>query len=173
MSEDSLGHHISGFVDGEGNFTISIFFQRENRLGYNVHAVFVLGQAEKEVLDIARKVLGCGSVRKLKDYHKDGAKRQTMYELRIQKIGDCYNKLVPFFDKYQLLTKKRNDYLIWKTAVQMIYRGDNLTYGGLRKIRELNNRMQSLRSHKGPCRISGVKPDLAKSSTVKECLEGF
>jgi len=148
-SSEALGHHISGFVDGEGNFTIAVFKQRESRLGYGVHVMFVVGQAEREILELTRQILGCGRVHLRHQYNKDGFKRMPQFELRIQSHKDCLLKLIPFFDKYELLTKKKNDYLLWKTTVQMVARGEHLTRKGLLKIIEIKKKMEQGRSKKG------------------------
>jgi len=146
---DNLGSHLSGFVDGEGNFTIGIFKSSGSRLGYNVHPMFVVGQAEKEILELFKKILGCGHVRQRKMYYKDASSRSGLFELRVQDSKDCLYKVVPFFEKYPLLTKKKNDFLLWKIAVQMITRGEHLTRKGLIKIIEIKQQIEQGRSHKG------------------------
>ncbi len=139
---EGLGHHVSGFVDGEGNFSIGVFRQKEKRLGYSVHVIFAIGQAEREILELTKTVLGCGIVSPCKSYHKDRSVRKPFFQLRVQDAKDCLCKLVPFFDKYELLTKKKKDYLLWKTVVQMVSRGEHLTRMGLVKIIEIKKEME-------------------------------
>jgi LAGLIDADG endonuclease len=52
----------------------------------------------------------------------------------VQSTKDILAKIVPHFDKYQLITQKRADYLLWKQAVIMVSRKQHLTPQGLQEI---------------------------------------
>jgi hypothetical protein len=52
----------------------------------------------------------------------------------VQSIKDLTNVIIPFFDKYPLITKKRADYLLFKKVVDLINKKEHLTPEGLNKI---------------------------------------
>src|SRR3989338_4727524 len=61
-----LGNYISGYVDGEGCFSVS-FSQREKlRIGWEVKSSFAVGQNydRREVLDLMMEYFNCGSMRR-------------------------------------------------------------------------------------------------------------
>lgn len=44
------------------------------------------------------------------------------------------NVIIPHFDKYPLLTKKRADFILFKSIVKLILNKEHLTTEGLNKI---------------------------------------
>lgn len=60
---------------------------------------------------------------------KDGAIFYT-----VQSIKDLTNVIIPHFLKYPLLSKKRADFLLFKSIVDLMNKGEHLTTEGLNKI---------------------------------------
>lgn len=52
----------------------------------------------------------------------------------IQSIKDLTDVIIPYFDKYPIITKKRADYLLFKKVVDLINKKEHLTQEGLNKI---------------------------------------
>jgi hypothetical protein len=52
----------------------------------------------------------------------------------VQSIQDLTNVIIPHFDKYPLLSKKRADFILFKRIVDLMNRGEHLTKEGLNKI---------------------------------------
>jgi hypothetical protein len=54
-------------------------------------------------------------------------------QYRVESIKDL-PIVIKFFDKYQLITKKRGDYLLFKLAVNLVLNKEHITMEGLSKI---------------------------------------
>jgi hypothetical protein len=58
-------------------------------------------------------------------------------------IKDLKNIIIPFFEKYPLITHKHADFLLFKSAVEIINSGEHLTSEGLTKILALKASMNN------------------------------
>jgi hypothetical protein len=52
----------------------------------------------------------------------------------VNSLKDLINIIIPHFDKYPLLTQKRADFILFKSAVLLIEQKKHLTVGGLHEI---------------------------------------
>lgn len=130
-------HWIVGFIDGEGCFSVSFSKREKFRLGLEVRASFSVSQKShsRSVLDQICTELGCGSVRY-------SAKDDTWkYETR--DIRDITEKIIPFFQKYPLLTNKRNDFALFVEICNLIRTNHHLSRDGLIDIINLATQMNS------------------------------
>ena len=126
---------VVGFVDGEGCFYVGINRNRTMKTGYQVLPEFRIVQHERDVqvLYALKKFFGCGVVRRNHD---------DRYELRIRKF-DCLKRVVEFFEKYPLKTKKNIDFKKFRRILLLMERGEHLTKEGLIKILEIAIEMNS------------------------------
>jgi hypothetical protein len=94
---------ISGFVDGEGCFSVS-FTKRNGWI--EVRPSFSISQSGKrfcEALEALNAYFGCGGIR----YSKiDGT-----YKYEVRSLEDLQTRILPHFEKYPLVSVKRDD---WK-----------------------------------------------------------
>ena len=99
------------------------------KTGYQVLPEFRIVQHERDVqvLYALKKFFGCGVVRRNHD---------DRYELRIRKL-DCLKRVVEFFEKYPLKTKKNIDFKKFRRILLLMERGEHLTKEGLIKILEI------------------------------------
>ena len=120
---------VVGFVDGEGCFYVRINRNRTMKTGYQVLPEFRIVQHERDVqvLYALKKFFGCGVVCRNHD---------DRYELRIRKL-DCLKRVVEFFEKYPLKTKKNIDFKKFRRILLLMERGEHLTKEGLIKILEI------------------------------------
>ena len=120
---------VVGFVDGEGCFYVGVSRNRIMKTGYQVLPEFRIVQHERDiqVLYALKKFFGCGVVRKNHD---------DRYELRIRK-RDCLKRVVEFFEKHPLKTKKNVDFKKFRRILLLMDRGEHLTKEGLVKILEI------------------------------------
>ena len=143
-------HWVVGFVDGEGCFYVGVKRNRTTKTGYQVLPEFRIVQHKRDiqVLYALKKFFGCGVVRKNHD---------DRYELRIRKI-ECLKKVVEFFEKHPLKTKKNVDFKKFRKILLMMERKEHLTKEGLIKILEIalkmntgnhNRLLETLREIKG------------------------
>jgi len=98
------------------------------RVGWAVKPVFCIELHIKdlELIKAIQNYFGVGIIQINK-------KRNTVY-FSVQSVKDVVNSVIPHFDKYPLITKKRADYLLWKMVVLMIANKEHLTLDGILKI---------------------------------------
>ena len=125
---------IVGFVDGEGCFHIGIAKHDGMKAGYQVLPEFTVVQHERDVqvLHALKKHFGCGVVRK---NHGD----RMCY--RVRDRSHLMERIIPFFLKHQLKSKKRVDFLKFRRVVRMMEAGEHLTEEGLEAIRAIAGQM--------------------------------
>ncbi len=121
---------IVGFTDGEGCFHIGLARHPEMTLGWQVLPEFVIVQHRRDVqiLHALKASFGCGVVRK---NHGD----RLCY--RVRRLEHLAERIVPFFEKHVLKSRKRQDFIRFRKVVRMMVRGGHLTEAGLQTIRKL------------------------------------
>ena len=53
---------------------------------------------------------------------------------RVSSVEVLINSIIPHFDKYPLLTQKRGDFVLFKSAVELMKKKEHLTSEGFRKL---------------------------------------
>ena len=127
---------IVGFTDGEGCFHIGINKNQEMKLGDQVLPEFtvVQHQVDEQVLYALKAYFGCGVVRK---------NHATRFCYRVRGHDNLLHKILPFFEKHQLKTRKRVDFLKFRKVVLLMEKGEHLNPDGLEKIRQIKTTMNS------------------------------
>ena len=127
---------VVGFVDGEGCFHIGINKNPKMKAGVQVLPEFtvVQHQINEQVLYGLKAYFGCGVVRK-----SHGNK--LCYRVRGHK--NLLEKVIPFFEKHQLKTRKRVDFAKFRKVILLMQKGEHLKPEGLEKIRQLKATMNS------------------------------
>jgi LAGLIDADG endonuclease len=137
---------ITGFVDGEGCFSINFIRQpdRCNRKGYKtgfqVAHEFAVAQGARSVesLHILMQFFGVGAVyiNRRYDNHKE-----HMYRYCVRKSSDLFQTIIPFFNRYSLRTSKLEDFLKFAECLRMVETKEHLTKSGLIRIVEIAETM--------------------------------
>ncbi len=125
---------IVGFVDGEGCFHVGINKHPEMRAGYQVLPEFTVVQHERDVnvLHALKAYFGCGVVRR---NHGD----RMAY--RVRGIDHLLERVIPFFEKHSLKTKKRQDFLKFREILLKVKAGVHLSEQGIEDIRRIAAQM--------------------------------
>lgn len=116
-------NYITGFVDGEGCFHITISKRTASRTGYSVNLSFSIGLHSKDA-DLLRSIqayfggIGTLSVTGTKVLWR---------VLSVKELG----VIADHFDLYPLITKKRLDFRLFKEALQLFINKEHLTAEGL------------------------------------------
>ena len=137
-------YYLSGFVDGEGCFAISINKRTKSKDKLYVRLKFEieLREDDKEILEQIRATLGCGYLYRL-DYAKY-KKWMPHYKYMVSNFSDLDEKVIPFFRKYPLQGKKRNNFEAFCKVSELIREKKHLTKEGVaeaKRIREsVNNK---------------------------------
>jgi LAGLIDADG endonuclease len=129
--------YISGYVDGEGCFCVSMRPQPRIRVGWEVRPSFSVSQNEDRagLIRLLPIVFGGGTIR------PDRSDRTLKFEIRSLRV--LLNSVIPFFETYPLLSSKRNDFELFRGICVSMQRGDHLLPGGLLAIANLAQQMNA------------------------------
>ena len=125
---------IVGFVDGEGCFHVGINRHPDMKAGYQVLPEFTVVQHHRDVqvLHALKSYFGCGVVR---SNHGD----RMAYRVRSQE--HLLEKVIPFFEKHQLKTKKGIEFRKFRKVLLIMQKKEHLTVEGITAIREIASGM--------------------------------
>ena len=123
--------YISGYVDGEGCFTISFSPRPKLRVGWEVRPSFSVSQNadRSEVLTLMRQYFGCGTIR------PDRSDRTVKYEVR--SIDDLVTRIIPQFEAFPLMSGKVKDFQRFAKVCKLVRVGAHLTAPGFRQVADL------------------------------------
>ena len=126
--EKMLHYYLSGFVDGEGSFSVSIVKHPTQKFGWMINPCFQVYQHEKhrEILELFQFVFKTGSI-----YRKSGT--HPVLNFSIDSRRNLIEKVLPFFDKYPLVVKGET-YKKFRTIVLMMERKEHFKIEGFNKI---------------------------------------
>jgi hypothetical protein len=121
---------VTGFIDAEGCFHISIYNINKsgNMLKWRVTPAFELGLHIKDLdllLQIKSFFGNTGNI-------QFNTNNSVNYQIR--DINSIKTILIPHFDKYPLITQKQSDYILFKEIVKLLENGEHLNPEGLNKI---------------------------------------
>ena len=125
---------IVGFVDGEGCFHIGINKNQKLTLGFQVLPEFtdVQHECNINILYALKTYFQCGVVRR-------NPGQRWCYRVRSLKHLD--NIILPFFEKHELKTKKKINFLKFRRVVILMKRGEHLTRHGFERIKKIQFQM--------------------------------
>ncbi len=125
---------ITGFVDGEGCFHVGVNPHSEMTAGFQVLPEFTVVQHERDVqiLHALKAYFGCGVVR----VNHGG---RMAYRVRSKK--HLLERIVPFFIKHPLKTKKNVDFKKFRRILLMMDKGVHLKSEGTEEIRTIAKQM--------------------------------
>ena len=130
-----LPSYISGYVDGEGCFTVSISPRSTMLVGWEVRPSVSVSQNgdRSEVLLAIQRYFDCGTLR------PDRSDRTLKWEVRSLLL--LWDRVVPHFRSYPLLSGKRRDFDLFASVCERMVRGEHRTSDGLIEIVRLAGRM--------------------------------
>jgi len=124
----NLYEYISGYVDGEGCFSISFSQRKKFLVGWETKPSFSVSQNEDraEILFAMQKVFECGFLR------RDYSDKTLKYEVR--SLDDLLEKIIPHFEAYPLLSSKQKDFMLFKKVCYLMQKGSHRNAKGLETI---------------------------------------
>jgi hypothetical protein len=130
-----LPSYISGYVDGEGCFTVSISPRPTLRVGWEVRPSLSVSQNGDrcQVLLEIQRYFGCGSLR------PDRSDRTLKWEVRSLPL--ILATVIPHFWRYPLQSGKRRDFELFADICERMARGEHRCPSGLGEIVRLASRM--------------------------------
>ena len=134
-SREFLSAYISGYVDGEGCFTVSISPRAKLSVGWEVRPGFSVSQNgdRAEVLYAVQAYFGCGSIR------PDRSDQTLKWETR--RLEDILERILPHFELWPLISGKRHDFERFVSVWRLMAAGEHRTRPGLITIVELARSM--------------------------------
>jgi LAGLIDADG endonuclease len=130
-SREFLPVYISGYVDGEGCFTVSIAPRATLLVGWEVRPSLSVSQNgdRAEVLHLVQDYFGCGSIR------PDRSDKTLKWETR--RLEDLLEQVIPHFERFPLLSGKRLDFERFAAICKLMAGRAHRSRGGLIEIVEL------------------------------------
>jgi hypothetical protein len=103
-SREFLSAYISGYIDGEGCFTVSISPRAKLLVGWEVRPSLSVSQNgdRAEVLHAIQAYFGCGSIQ------PDRSDKTLKWETRC--LADIMGHVIPHFETSPLLSGKQHEY---------------------------------------------------------------
>ncbi|MDO8619697.1 MAG: LAGLIDADG family homing endonuclease [Candidatus Daviesbacteria bacterium] len=128
-------HYITGFVDGEGCFCVSIGQKRFRVPEVRLYFEIELREDDEPILREIQKVLGCGSIYYLK--YERYQKWRSHVKLKVGSFKDIKEKIIPFFRKYPPQAKKKKQFELFCQVAEIMESNEHKTLEGIQKITEL------------------------------------
>jgi LAGLIDADG endonuclease len=127
---------ITGFVDGEGCFSINFIRQPDRRArkgyrtGFQVGHEFAVTQGAKSVdsLHAFVEFFGIGDVYQNTRYDNH---KEHLFRYCVRRRVDLVGTIIPFFTRYPLQTSKQGDFQKFAECLRRMETGVHLTMDGL------------------------------------------
>lgn len=153
---------ITGFVDGEGCFSMGLVKQSNRKetqrtrkgykTGYQVFHEFSVTQGESSLssLEILKDFFGVGRIyiNKRYDNHKE-----HLYRYVVRKREELVDVIIPFFKDCELKTSKFGNFKKFVQCMDIISEGRHLNNDGLIEILKITEQMNHKKSRKDLIRI--------------------
>ncbi len=156
---------VTGFVDGEGCFSINFIRQPDRRArkgyktGFQVGHEFAVTQGAKSVDVLYAFVeffgIGCVYHNTRYDNHKE-----DIYRYCVRRRADLVTKIIPFFTRYPLQTSKQNDFLKFADCVRRMETRSHLTHSGLGEIIAIAETMNHCKPRTNIVRLLNAAPEI-------------
>ncbi len=138
--------YITGFVDGEGTFSVSFTRRQKLRTKIEVRPSFSISQHKRnlKILQHIHQHFGVGAIR--------FSKRDQNYKYEVRSIDDLIQVIIPHFERFPLQTTKRKDFQKFKTICRLVKAKHHLNPQYLQKIIDLAYSMNESGKRKHPKR---------------------
>jgi hypothetical protein len=133
------GEFISGYIEGEGCFSLAITKKKGYLLGVQIYPSFNLQVhvIDKPLLEKIKKVMNCGRI-------YTNSKRKLV-NFKVYRYDDLVNKVIPFFDKYQFHGNKKRSFEIFKEIMSILDKPGRISEEDLSQVASLKVSM----NHRG------------------------
>ena len=123
--------YLSGYVDGEGCFCVSINKSERHKFGWEIRPSFSVSQNNDraQVIEMFQQYFGCGTIR------PDRSDKTLKYEVR--SVDELVERIIPHFEETPLLSRKQHDFELFAEICQMMYRGEHQEKEGFERILDL------------------------------------
>jgi hypothetical protein len=106
-----LGSFLAGFALGEASFMIVCRRRGDYGRRWKISAAFNVSQRDRQPLDLFRKTLECGTMRRAGN---------AGWYWEVNDLRQISSRVVPFFDRFPLVGAKAKDYERFRAAVAIL-----------------------------------------------------
>lgn len=133
----NVHEYISGFVDGEGCFSVSFSKRSKLLVGWETKPSFSASQNldRAEVLSLMQKYFNCGFIR------RDFSDKTLKYEVR--SLKELVEKIIPHFEECTLLSSKQKDFALFAKICRLMQKEKHKKPAGLKQIMKLAFQMNA------------------------------
>ena len=171
---------ITGFVDGEGCFSINFVKQlkkqtqsgirRGYRIGYQIAHDFTVVQGEKSLITL-KIIHNFFKVGAIYINHRHDNHKENLYRYCVRKREDLINVIIPFFQEHRLKTSKNNDFNLFVKCMKLIQGNAHLNKKGAINIALICENMNHKKSRAEIIRIlRNQTPDSVKKADEDRVL---
>ena len=127
---------LSGLIDAEGCFNVTLFKRKAMALGYQVKLRFMIDQKDSfnDMLYL-KDLLGLFLTYRTNTMHRIESTSFVKVPL-----------VISYIDKFNLKTKKKESFYKWKEVYEMMLNKEHLTKGGLDTIKKLSKQVNLITS---------------------------
>ena len=99
---------VTGFVDGEGCFSISFTKRLYRKIKVEIRPSFSVTQLpeSKHLLKELQQFFNCGSIR--------FSRHDGFYKYEVRSLNDLHENIIPHFNKYILISPKKENFEIFQ-----------------------------------------------------------
>jgi hypothetical protein len=136
---DLMPEYVSGFIDGEGCFSVSVHPHPTTKFGWLLDPCFQLYQHKDNavILEKIKAFLGCGRI-------TPKGPKSNVLTYSIDSRVHLEEVLIPFLDTYTITSNKRHDFYKFKEIVSAMQKGEHKEKKGFLRLAKLafsmNNR---------------------------------
>jgi hypothetical protein len=143
---------ITGLVDAEGSFVISISPSRAYRVGWILQGLLSLQLHVNEIalLNQIQGSFGAGNI----NLHPN----RDVATWVVYRPSELLDRIIPHFEKHPLQSQKRIDYVLWKQVIELMGEKAHLTAAGLEQIVSIRAAINLGLSDKLKVAFPDVKP---------------
>ena len=129
--------YITWFVDWEWCFSVSFSLKEKLKTKIELRPSFSISQNKfsKEILFDIQKFFNCGAIR--------FSRNDQTYKYEVRSIDDLMKYIIPHFEKYNLLTKKKEDFEKFAYICKLIYQTKHRNVSYLTEIIDIAYTMNS------------------------------
>ena len=162
--------YITGFTDGEGCFTVSVYKDSRMLTSWQVKPIFSIALHKKDIaiLEAIQRTWKVGKI------YKHG---EDSVQYRVSSLKDL-EVVLNHFELYPLITKKQADYILFKKVIKILKNKEHLSLNGLLKVVSIKSVLNTGLSEKlkeSFCNLETViKPEVKISNiTNLNWVRGF
>lgn len=158
----NLGYYLSGFIDGEGSFNVSLRKKSDYKVKWQVVLSFNVSQKDKTILLLLQKVFGCGILKV--------RKKDRLFSWDVTSSEDVLKKVIPFFKKFPLLSEKsKRNFEFFSKIAYLVAAGKHREPSGLKEILALRELLNQGKGRKRKYEVKDVLESFKESSeTIRQ-----